>query len=85
VLGEQRLGLRGQDTNCRISRPAVDARLSRSEPPRPSTSLSAEAARRRRRGGRLPRWRTRRRARPEAPPENRRDNFALIALTVVKE
>ena len=28
-----------------------------------------------RRGGRLSRWRMRRRARPEAPSENRRDNF----------
>ena len=38
-------GLPGRDTNCRISRPAVGARLSRSEPPRPSTALFAEVAR----------------------------------------
>jgi len=35
-------------------------------PPRPSTALSAESARRRRRGGRIPRWRLRRRACPQA-------------------
>jgi hypothetical protein len=59
-------GGRGQDTNCRISRPTVGAGLCRSEPP-PSTALSVEVAWRRRRGGRLSRWRMRRRARPEAP------------------
>jgi len=47
-------------------------------PPRPSTALSAEVARRRQRGGRLSRWRMRRRARPDAPSENRRDNFFPI-------
>jgi hypothetical protein len=40
-----------------------------------STALSVEVARCRRRGGRLSRWRIRRRARPEAPKGNRRRQF----------
>ncbi len=52
-------------------------------PPLSVTHQAVEAARRRRRGGRLSRWRTRGGARPEPVPENRRDNFALIALAVV--
>ena len=69
--------LRGQDTNCRISHPAVGARLSRSGPPRPSPSHTKppKLHGRRRRGGRLPRWRMRRRLAPRPLPENRRRQF----------
>ena len=43
-----------------------------------STALSAELARRRRRGGRLSRWRMRRRACPRALAEIAADNFFPI-------
>lgn len=76
-------GVRGQDTGgtgtgYELPNFAIRSRrqsFSIGAAPRPLTALSAVAARRRRRGGRLSRWRVRHRARPEAPPENRRRQF----------